>query len=126
MTSSQSYGQSSNEVLITRDTYEQMKAAVDELAAARPYIKALEAERTLRLSIDKLRDQKEATLISIAVLAKDEAAAEKQARMATEKALEAETRRADLNEREFKRKGGGFTTALKIAAVVVGAAVLLK
>lgn len=124
---SPTYGQSSDDnVLVPRETYEQLKAAVDELAAARPYIKALEAERNLRTAIDKLRDEKEARLAAIVDLAKSEAEAEKRARISTQAALEAETRRANMLEREVKRKGGGLTTALKIAGVAIGVALLLK
>jgi hypothetical protein len=126
--SSTIYGQSSapDEVTIPRAQYEQIKAAVDELAAARPYIRTLEAERDQRIEIDKLRDRETAALTRVAELAGREAAAERRAREALESALATETRRAEMLEREFKRKGGGLSTSLKIAAVVVGALVLLK
>jgi hypothetical protein len=126
--SSVTYGQSSSpdEVTIPRAQYEQIKAAVDELAAARPYIKTLEADRDQRIAIDTLRDKETAALARVAELATQEAAAERRAREALETALTTETRRAEMLEREFKRKGGGLSTTLKIAAVVVGALVLLK
>lgn len=122
------YGQSSapDEVTIPRAQYEQIKAAVDELAAARPYIKTLESEREQRVAIEKLRDKETAALTRVAELATQEAAAERRAREALEAALTTETRRAEMLEREFKRKGGGLSTTLKIAAVVVGALLLVK
>ena len=126
--SSPTYGQSSSpdEVTIPRAQYEQIKAAVDELAAARPYIKILEAERDQWIAVDKLGAKEKEVLVRILDLASQEAAAERRARVALESALNTETRRAEMLEREFKRKGGGLSTTLKIAAVVVGALVLIK
>lgn len=104
-----------------------MILALDELAEARKLIAAYERERAIAGEADKIRDRKETLLISIGELAKKEAEAERRANAALERALEFETRRADLLEKEVKKRSGGkLGTILKVAGIVLAIAAIAK
>lgn len=125
--SSPIYAQSSPTVEIPREDYVKLVQAVDELIEARKLIAAFDRERAAAAEADKIRDRKETLLTSIADLAKKEAEAERRASIALERALQFETRRADLLEKEVrKRSGGKLSTILKVGAIVLGIVAIAK
>lgn len=128
--SSRSYAQSSpnnDDVTIPRAQYEQIKAALDELQAARVYIKKLEKTAELRDQVDALREAQAGQLANLVDISKREAEAERRVVLSLERALAAETRRAELLEKEVKRRrGGALGTMLKVAAIAIGIVAIAK
>ena len=106
---------------------EKAKAAVKELAAARPYIKTLEAEIAEREKLEAVQAENVRLATELAAAQKERAEAEQKRAEALTVALDSqkaatasETQRAAVLEKEVKRSGGKRPWYKRAGDVAIG------